>query len=483
MDSNRCSRRRQGQATGRPPDRLASLVADIDALATEDLNTLPESALADEALELGRLADRLHGQWLQRLAAVDARGAAGADQGVPAPSTASWLRNRLRLSVSAAHSAVRTARALFGGPLTRTADALCSGEISLAHASALAHGTHHLADQTVAKAEPVLVEAARRLDPPRLRQVIDHLRDAADPDRAISQAERRHSHRGLWVAPTLDGMVALQGLLDPEGGQTLLAALEPLARPHSADDPRSGDQRRADGLVELARRALEAGQLPQTGGVRPQLLVTVDLNSLVGRPGALGGEVGGLGPLSPEACQRLACDSAVTRVLVTRHPDHDHDGDPSGHHHPDNDHGGDPDGHHPGGDPHDDDGLAARLQAAMALLPPILGGAPSQPLDVGHSSRVITPAQRSALAVRDGGCRFPDCGRPLSWCEGHHLVPWQEGGPTDLVNLALLCRAHHRTVHEGGWQLTRGPDGRFTATPPDRPPRHPPPHRRQPVTG
>ena len=111
----------------------------------------------------------------------------------------------------------------------------------------------------------------------------------------------------------------------------------------------------------------------------------------------------------------------------------------------------------------------------MALLPPILGGAVSQPLDVGRASRVITPAQRAALAVRDGGCVFPDCGRPLSWCEGHHLVSWLEGGPTDLDNLALLCRAHHRVIHEGGWQLTRGPAGCFTATPPDR---HPPPHRR-----
>jgi hypothetical protein len=84
-------------------------------------------------------------------------------------------------------------------------------------------------------------------------------------------------------------------------------------------------------------------------------------------------------------------------------------------------------------------------------LPPILGGAPRQPLDLGRASRVVTPAQRSALAVRDGGCVFPDCDRPLAWCEGHHLRHWLDGGPTDLANLALLCRAHHRAVHEGGW--------------------------------
>jgi hypothetical protein len=85
----------------------------------------------------------------------------------------------------------------------------------------------------------------------------------------------------------------------------------------------------------------------------------------------------------------------------------------------------------------------------MALLPPVLGGAPTQPLEVGRASRVVQPAQRTALAVRDGGCVFPDCTRPLAWCEAHHLRHWLHGGPTDLANLALLCRTHHRAVHEG----------------------------------
>ena len=116
-----------------------------------------------------------------------------------------------------------------------------------------------------------------------------------------------------------------------------------------------------------------------------------------------------------------------------------------------------------------DQGLATRLRAAMTHLPPVLGGAPSQPLDVGRASRVVTPAQRSALVVRDGGCAFPDCDRPPGWREAHHLVHWLDGGPTDLANLALLCRAHHRAVHEGGWRLTRHPDGQLTTTPPHRP--------------
>ena len=119
---------------------------------------------------------------------------------------------------------------------------------------------------------------------------------------------------------------------------------------------------------------------------------------------------------------------------------------------------------------------------ALTRLPRILGGAPTQPLNLGRSTRVITPAQRTALAVRDGDCVFPDCARPLAWCEGHHLASWLDGAPTDLPNLALLCRAHHRAVHEGGWRLTRDPDGRLTAVAPyRRSRRHPGHHRRQPV--
>jgi hypothetical protein len=220
--------------------------------------------------------------------------------------------------------------------------------------------------------------------------------------------------------------------------------------------------------------------LPQAGGVRPQLLVTVDLDSLLshpdppGGPGTLGGQVGWAGPLAPETCRRLACDGTLTRVLVTRDPTSHGQADPFPCSH---DAGATGDRREEGvatGERHGVGGVAVRLRAAAILLPPVLGGAPSQPLDVGRATRVVQPAQRSALAVRDGGCVFPGCDRPLAWCEAHHLVHWLQGGLTDLANLALLCRAHHRELHEGGWRLIRGPDGHFTATPPHRNRRHRP---------
>jgi hypothetical protein len=226
-------------------------------------------------------------------------------------------------------------------------------------------------------------------------------------------------------------------------------------RPSTAEDDRSGAQRRADALTELARRQLEAGRLPQTGGVRPQVVVTVELASLLGQPGLPSAEGSWMGPLPAETTRRLACDATVTRMLVTRHHS---------------------DRHHTAGEASDDSGaagdLVARLRAALVLLPPVLGGARSEPLEVGRATRVIAPAQRTALTVRDGGCRFPGCDRPVAWCDAHHLRHWLHGGPTDLENLVLLCHAHHHAVHEGGWRLHRHPDGTLTATPP---------HRRQPT--
>jgi hypothetical protein len=149
--------------------------------------------------------------------------------------------------------------------------------------------------------------------------------------------------------------------------------------------------------------------------------VIVDLHSLDGQPGAIGGDTGWAAPLPPEACRRLACDATVTRVVVHRQPGDLGEvaggtgdlQDPSG---------GCGNLHDPSGS-----GLAGLLRAAIAKLPPILGGAPAQPLDVGRSTRVVTPAQRQALAVRDGGCVFPGCGRPVGWCEAHHVRHWLAG--------------------------------------------------------
>ncbi len=81
-----------------------------------------------------------------------------------------------------------------------------------------------------------------------------------------------------------------------------------------------------------------------------------------------------------------------------------------------------------------------------------------QPLDVGRATRTIPDGLRRAVAARDRGCAHPGCGRPPSWCEVHHIVPWEYGGETRLSNLAMLCRVHHRQIHSTDW-IVRIRDG------------------------
>src|SRR5439155_204991 len=95
---------------------------------------------------------------------------------------------------------------------------------------------------------------------------------------------------------------------------------------------------------------------------------------------------------------------------------------------------------------------ADRRARDAAILPAVLGTA-GQILDLGRATRLVTPALRRALVLRDRGCRFPGCDRPPEWTDGHHIHPWATGGPTTLPNLILLCRHHHTLVHEGGWTI------------------------------
>jgi hypothetical protein len=96
-------------------------------------------------------------------------------------------------------------------------------------------------------------------------------------------------------------------------------------------------------------------------------------------------------------------------------------------------------------------------------------------VEVGARTRTIPPAIRRALQHRDRGCRFPGCG--VRFGQGHHIRHWAQGGPTTLSNLTMLCRRHHRAVHEGGCHVERAPDGELRFRRPDgRPfPEVPPP--------
>ena len=120
-----------------------------------------------------------------------------------------------------------------------------------------------------------------------------------------------------------------------------------------------------------------------------------------------------------------------------------------------------------------DAGTARRLLCDADLMPAILAG-PSEILDVGRSQRLVTPAIRAALELRDGGCVFPGCATPARDCDAHHIIPWRLGGPTALWNLVLLCAHHHGTVepsHDPAadrWKVRLRADGTPEIIPPLR---------------
>jgi hypothetical protein len=312
-------------------------------------------------------------------------------------STGAWLRAACRVSPGVARDRVETARRL--SVMAATDQALAAGELSYAHARLVTAAVAELAEaagvEVAAGAEAPLLDTAMPVDPARLRREIAHARHALAPEVAFAAAQESYGRRRLSVSETFDGAVVVDGVLDPEGGAVLLSALTPLAAPAGPDDARTALQRRADALVELCRRRLDAGDLPETGGERPHLSVVVDLDTLERRQPARAAELAWTGPVCGETARRLACDASITRVIT-----------------------------------------AGR----------------SEPLDVGRRTRVIPPAIRTALTVRDGGCAHPSCDRPPVWTDAHHLRHWADGGPTSLDNLILLCRRHHRAVHEGTWQ-------------------------------
>ena len=103
-------------------------------------------------------------------------------------------------------------------------------------------------------------------------------------------------------------------------------------------------------------------------------------------------------------------------------------------------------------------GEARRLACEAGIVPAVLGGA-SQVLDLGRTRRFHTPAQRLALALRDGGCTAEGCDLPPAACHAHHDTPWSRGGPTNLDDARLLCHRHHRVIHDARYDTTRLPDG------------------------
>src|SRR5881392_3948473 len=321
-------------------------------------------------------------------------------------SVIDWLRSSCKLSGGAAAERVGIARQL--EKLPQTEAAFASGALGYQHVVVMARAAEHVGATAVRKEEASLLQAAQTMDPGRFTGVAKNFEHRVDAAGALAEANRAYQRRYFHIGEPQDGVVRLDGVLDTEGGATLRTALQPFMKPVK-DDARNYGQRSADALVELGRQG-GSGSKRDGAGPRPQLIIRASLDTLAGTAGAPAGELEGGGTVPAETVQRYACDSAISRITGQGELDH----------------------------------------------------------ELNHASRTLPASTRRALEARDRHCVFPGCTRPLTWCDGHHLVWWTQGGPTALPNLALLCRPHHRMVHEENWRLVRQKDGRFSAIPPPR---------------
>ncbi|MGW4831028.1 DUF222 domain-containing protein [Amycolatopsis japonica] len=334
-------------------------------------------------------------------------------------SAASWLADVARISLGDAQDMVNRALALNPSPSV-------GGEVAVfAPATAAAAEDGALGEQHIdlileilrkippevpvedrAGAEKILADLARDAGPKQIAEAGADLLAHLDPDgNEPKDPEPAPPRREVFVERRKDGFWKLSGLLDPETGARTAAALDAYAAKRPVDefgqaDHRTLPQRRGDAWAELLDLAIACPDQPGTSGYRTLVHVTVGLDTLKT----------GLG---------TACLDFVGRITARE----------------------------------------ARLAACDCLMIPVVLGAAGEPLDVGRMKRFVTPGQRRALNIRDGGCAFPGCHRAPKHCHAHHIRHWADGGPTDLRNLVLLCSFHHRLIHHGDWQVRMAPEG------------------------
>src|SRR5216684_8027331 len=230
----------------------------ISDLETEEVESFTDTDLGDDLTELRRAMDRIEFQFSRRLDLFARR------QGYVAfgfVTLISWLRRACRLSPGAASQHAELARNLPSLPDTSTA--LAAGDIGFHHAAVIAHSVTEVGAEAVKRQESTLLEAAHKLDPKHLSYVTRQLRYCEDPDGTLAHDNENYQRRYFHMSQSWEGMFLIDGRLDAEGGATLRAALNALEEPWNADDTRSGGERRADALVELARQRLDAGTLPE----------------------------------------------------------------------------------------------------------------------------------------------------------------------------------------------------------------------------
>ena len=403
------------------------------AAGGESLAIATDEAVAECLVDLFEIRRRLEAT----IADVSARFSGGTTWSAEGFRTArDWLRARTTDGLGPASRALEGAHWMRDFPVIT--EAWRSGAVSRAHVEVLAdaHEMFPRLSEAFVGIEPELTAHACGVDPASFRRILFAQLHLIDPD-AIDEADakKRRNHLGLHVSRLTDGFVRVDGLLAPEVGQhllTMLAAARDALRAKNdspTDDPFSSDYvprpiaddpqfpresksrlsaRNAEALsliLDAAASALGDNRLPDTGGERPVVHITVDAESLIENGAQAPGWITGLTgtqvtAITERGAQRLSCD-AVAELLVV---------DKRGHL----------------------DAISTRWRTAP-------------------------PGMRRYVLMREHGrCRFPGCHTQIR--EVHHIIHWANGGPTETSNLVGLCSHHHHLVHEGGWTLSGHPD-------------------------
>jgi hypothetical protein len=317
-----------------------------------------------------------------------------------AVSMAAWTRGRAHSSHRWASERLNAGRALVD-ILPATLAAGLRGELTLEHITVIRLAVDGLDESLTATLDRALAAAAATLSPKDLRDMAAALLEEYAPDKQDADRERKTTTgQKAHLSDTPDGG-RLDADLDAEGTAILRAALDKFM-----PKPEPGvllSQRRAIALVEMARQSLDFGNGHEGAANKPHLVVQLSFEQLRDQLGV--GYLPDSGTLPASTLRKLACDAKIIPMVL---------------------------------------------------------GADGMPMDVGRTTRVIPPAMRTALNYRDQGCAEPDCDRPPSWTDAHHVVSWLDGGITALINLVLLCRRHHTMVHQGKLQIKALGNQEFT---------------------
>ncbi len=384
-------------------DQLTGLRAALDSLCDQPTGLLSGAEQLELLRESLRLGARFTAWQAQLAARIDAAEIAWQEHGT---STATWLADAVNLTRREAGRLIDAGQGLVRFPLV--ADAASLGQVLPPQAEAITQVLDDLPEDfpgdTIREAQQLLVGFAASHNSVELRRLTSRLVEILDPAtaevREATRLDREHRlaqrNRHLTFSDDHHGSVLIKGSLPVAEAEPFIQIIDAYAaatkRGIERLDPHTEyvtpAMRRADALLAMVNHHSQESLAPNHGGDRPRIVITLPYD-------------------------KLLADCRDARLLST--------GDTI------------------------DPGTARRLLCDADLMPAVLGE-PSEVLDVGRSQRLVTPAIRAALELRDGGCVFPGCATPARDCEAHHIIPWRLGGPTALSNLVLLCAHHHGTV-------------------------------------